>query len=126
MTGLIANRMSYRVDVLDFAVRVNNSIVCFEVRLLGNRFSEQFPNSVLVLRAKAPKEFFESRRPGLWIETEHAISFLGPVSDFARGGSPGPTPRLVVPVRLPPVPFRVASDRFPPVSSGGDAGGAEN
>src|SRR5207245_2456253 len=78
MTGLIANRMSNRVDVLDRAVRVNNSIVCFEVHFLGNRFSEQFSDSVLVLRAKAPEEFFESRRPGLRIETKNAISFLRP------------------------------------------------
>src|SRR2546430_16949893 len=116
MTGLIANRMSYRVDVLDFAVRVNNSIVCFEVRLLGNRFSEQFPNSVLVLRAKAPKEFFESRRPGLWIETEHAISFLGPVSDFARGGRPCPPPRMAEPLRFPRRRFAPSSGPFRPFS----------
>src|ERR1700716_4631370 len=96
MTCLITNRMSHRVDVLDVAVRVNNSIVCFEIRFLGNRFSEQFSDSVLVLRAKAPKEFFEPRRPGLRIETKHAISFLRPISEFAGGGGPGPTPRIAV------------------------------
>src|SRR5207247_6410199 len=88
VTGLITNRMTDRVNVFQGAARVNNSIVRFEVRFLGNRFSEQFSDSVLVLRAKAAKEFFEPRRPGLWIETKHAISFLRPISDFTGGGRP--------------------------------------
>src|SRR5205085_6266498 len=112
MTGLIANRMSHRVDVLDVAVRVNNSIVCFEVRFLGNRLSEQFSNSVLVLRAKAPKEFFEPWRPGLWIETKHAISFLRPISDFTGGRRSGPTPDVAEPLRLGQTGFALALGRF--------------
>src|SRR5436305_14178732 len=112
MTGLIANRMSHRVDVLDVAVRVNNSIVCFEVRFLGNRFSEQFSDSVLVLRAKAPKEFFEPRRPGLWIETKHTISFLRPISDFTGGRHPCPTPGVAEPLHDGQLGFELPSGRF--------------
>ena len=126
MTGLIANRMSHRVDVLDVAVRVNNSIVCFEVRFLGNRFSEQFSDSVLVLRAKAPKEFFEPRRPGLWIETKHAISFLRPISDFTGGGRPGPTPGVAEPLRFGQIGFALPSGRFCQLTLNGDAGEMSN
>src|SRR5205823_1402660 len=112
MTGLVANRMTDRVDVLNGAARVNNSIVRFEVRVLGNRFSEQFSDSVLVLRAKAPKEFFEPRRPGLWIETKHAISFLRPISDFTGGGRPGPTPGMTESLRFRQIRFALPSGRF--------------
>src|SRR5437879_13390336 len=112
MTGLVANRMTDRVDVLNVAVRMNNSIVCSEVGLLRNRFSEQFSDSVLVLRAKAAKEFFEPRRPGLWIETKHAISFLRPLSDFTGGRRPSPTPGVAEPLRFGQIGFALRAGRF--------------
>src|SRR5260370_30297465 len=120
--GLNANRMSHRVDVLDLAVRVNNSIVCFEVRSLGNRFSEQFSDSVLVLRAKAPKEFFKSRRPGLGIETKHTISFFRPIPDFAGGGGPGPTPGMTETLCFREIGFALPSRRFSELSLDRNAG----
>src|SRR4029077_2450312 len=75
MSGLIANGMTDRMDVLNGTARMDNSVVCFEVRFLGNRYSEQFPHSLLVLRVEAPKEFLESRRPGFRIEPKHTIRF---------------------------------------------------
>src|SRR5439155_4045461 len=98
MTALVANRMTDGVDVLDGAARVNNSVICFELRFFANGLFEQFPHSFLILRTKALKEYFESRRPGVRIETKHAISFLRPVPDFARGGPPRPTPRAAEPL----------------------------
>src|SRR5437899_12152748 len=111
MTGLVANRMTDRVDVLNGAARVNNSIVCFEVCFLGNRFSEQFSDSVLVLRAKAPKEFFEPRRPGLRIETKHAISFVRPVPDFAGGRRPRAAPGMAEPLCCCTIGFALSPGR---------------
>src|SRR5437016_13440863 len=83
--------MPDRMDVLNGATRVNNSVVRFEVSVLGNRISEQFSDSVLVLRVKPPKEFFESRAPGVRIEAKHPVGFLRPVPDLARSGAPRPT-----------------------------------
>jgi hypothetical protein len=40
MTGLVANRMTDRVDVLDGAARVNDSVVRFEIGFLANRVSK--------------------------------------------------------------------------------------
>src|SRR4051812_35204563 len=120
-TGLIANRMSHRVDVLDVAVRVNNSIVCLEVRFLGNRFAEQLSDSVLISRAKAPKKFLEARRPGFRIETKQAIGLSRPVSDLARGGRPGPTPRMAEPLRFRQIRFALAPGRFRQFSLDSDA-----
>src|SRR6266513_4495230 len=121
MTGLVANRMTDRVDVLNGAARMNNSIVCFEVCFLGNRFSEQFSDSVLVLRAKAPKEFFEPRRPGLGIETKYTISFLRPISDFTGGRRPGPTPGVAEPLRFGEIGFALAAGPFRQLALNGHA-----
>ena len=112
MTGLVANRMTDRVDVLNGAARVNNSVVRFEVRVLGNRFSEQFPDSVLVLRMKSPEEFFESRRPRVRIEAKHPVGFLRPVPDLARSGRPRPTPGMTESLRFRQIGFALAPGRF--------------
>src|SRR4029077_10976901 len=109
VTGFIRNGMTDRVDVPNNTARVNNSIVSFEVRVLGNRFSEQFSDSVLVLRVKSPKEFFETRRPRVRIEAEHPVGFLRPVPDLARSGRPRPTPGMAEPLCFRQIGFALAA-----------------
>src|SRR6266446_6655553 len=112
MPCLVANRMTDRVDVLNGAARVNNSVVRFELRVLGNRFSEQFSDSVLVLRVKSPEEFFESRRPVVRIEAKHAVGFLRPVPNLARSRRPRPTSGVAESLRFRQIGFTLASGRF--------------
>src|SRR5256885_15102948 len=119
MSGLIANRMTDRVDVPNGTARMNHSVVCFEVRFLGYRYSEQFSNSVLVLRVQAPKEFLESRRPGFRIETKQVVCLVRPVPDFARGCRPSPTPGLAQPLGFRQIRFALAAGRLREVSLGG-------
>src|SRR6266404_2180693 len=121
MTGLIANRMTDRVDVLDSAVSVNNSVVCFKLHFLANRFFEQFSDPDLVLRTKALKECFESWRPGVGIETKHAISFRRPVPDFAGGRRPCPTPGMAEPLCFREIGFALPSGRFRQLTLNGNA-----
>src|ERR1700731_1407984 len=121
MTGLIANRMTDRMNIPDRTARMNNAIVRFEVRVLGNRFSEQFSDSVLVLRVKSPKEFFESRRPGVRIEAKHAVGFLRPVPDLARSGPPRPTPGMTESLRFRQIRFALAPGRFRQLTLDGNA-----
>src|SRR5580693_2158637 len=121
MPCLVANRVPNRVDVLNGAARVNNSVVRFEVRVLGNRISEQFSDSVLVLRVKSPEEFFESRRPSVGIETKHAVGFLRPVPDLARSGHPGPTSGMTESLRFRQIRFALAPGRFRQLTLDGDA-----
>src|ERR1700731_4461240 len=121
MTGLIANRMTDRMNIPDRTARMNNAIVRFEVRVLGNRFSEQFSDSVLVLRVKSPKEFFESRRPGVRIEAKHAVGFLRPVPDLARSGRPRPTSGMAESLRFRQIRFALAPGRFRQFTLDGDA-----
>src|SRR4029077_843466 len=118
---LIANRMTDRVDVPDSAARTNNPVICFEVRFVADRVFEQVPDSDLVRRTKALKKRFESRRPGVRIETKHAISLLRPISDFAGGGGPGPTPGLAEPLCFREIGFTLAPGRFRQLPLDGDA-----
>src|SRR5947209_787923 len=104
--------MTDRVNVLDGAARVNNSVIRFEVRLIANRLFEQFSDSDLVLRTKALKECFESWWPGVRIETQHAISFRRPIPDFAGSGRPCPTPGMTEPLCFRQIGFALASGRF--------------
>src|SRR5207244_4799716 len=121
MSRLIANGVTDRVDVLNGTARMNNSVVCFEVRFLGNRYSEQFSDSVLVLSVQAPKEFLESRRPGFRMETKQAICLVRPVPDFARSWRPGPTPGVAQPLCFSEISFALASSRLRQFSLDGDA-----
>ena len=113
--------MTHRVDVPNGTARMNNSVVCFEVRCIGNRYSEQLSNSVLVLRVQAPKEFLESRRPGLRIETKQVVCLVRPVPDFARSWRPSPTPGVAQPLCFRQVRFALASGRLREFSLDGDA-----
>ena len=113
--------MTDRVDVPDSTARVNNSVVRFEVRFVANRAFEQFPDPDLVLRIKAFKECFESRRPVVRIEAKDAISFLRPVPDLARSGRPCPTPGMAEPLCFREIRFALASGRFRQFPLDGDA-----
>ena len=113
--------MTDRVNVFNVAARMNNSVVRFEIRFFANRVFEQFPDSVLVLRMKALKEFFESRRPGVGIETKHAISFVRPVPDFTRSRRPRPTPRVAEPLCFCEIRFALPPGRFRELTFDGDA-----
>src|SRR5580693_3753478 len=121
MPCLVANRVPNRVDVLNGAARVNNSVVRFEVRVLGNRISEQFSDSVLVLRVKSSEEFFESRRTGVRIEAKHAVGFLRPVPDLARSWNPRPTSGMTESLRFRQIRFALASRRLRQLTLDGDA-----
>src|SRR5438270_13934720 len=109
IAGVIANRMTDRMNTPDRTAGMNNSIVRFKLTFLANRFFEQFPDSALVLRTKALEESFESRRSHLRIETEHAISFLRPVPDFPGSGRPCPTPGMAEPLRFRQIRFALSS-----------------
>src|SRR5204863_7475270 len=80
----------------------------------------------LVLRSKAATDSFESRRPGIAIETKHTISFLRPISDFTGGRHPGPTPGVAEPLRFREISFALPSGRFCQLALNGDAGEMSN
>src|ERR1700692_2044282 len=80
--------MAYRVDVPNLAAGMNNSVIHLELHLLTPCRVGYFPDSGLIIRMDALRKCFESRLSTVRVKTQHAITFLGPVPDFARGGHP--------------------------------------
>src|SRR6478752_3414825 len=70
---------------------------------------------------KALKEFFESRRSRMRIETEQTITFFRPIPDFARRRRPCPTSSVAEPLRFREIGFALASGRFRQLPLDGDA-----
>src|SRR5215468_4903568 len=89
--------MTYDVNVPDGATRMHNAIVRLPLCFLPDRRLDQFPEAGLVIQMNPLKEFFESRKAILRIETQDTVAFLRPVPDILVW-IPCPTPRLTEPL----------------------------
>src|SRR6202011_2535947 len=112
MTGFIANRMTYSMNIPDRTARMNDSIVGFELRFVANRVFKQSPDPDLVLRTKALKKCLKSWRPSHGIKTAPSVSFPGPIPDFPGSRRPYPAPGMAEPLRFREIRFALASGRF--------------
>src|SRR6266699_2227077 len=59
--GWVEDRMAYNVNVSDAFVRMNDSVVQFEIGLVVDGFLESFPGPGLIVHMNSLKKFFESR-----------------------------------------------------------------
>src|SRR5262249_18295882 len=74
--GPVEHSMSQDVYVPDAFVRMKDSVVHFEIRLVADGFLEPFPGPGLIIEMNSLKEFFESRERPRRIEAQHAIAFF--------------------------------------------------
>src|SRR5258706_8184287 len=61
VAGSVEDGMAYDVNVSDPFVRMNDSVVQFEIHLVAGGFLERFPGPDLIAWVNFLKEFFESR-----------------------------------------------------------------
>src|SRR5215469_5739389 len=89
--------MTYDVNVPDGTTQMHNAIVRFPLCFLADSRLDQLPEAGLVIRMNPLKEFFESGKAILRIETQNTVAFLRPVPDILVW-IPCPTPRLTEPL----------------------------
>src|SRR6266853_129231 len=100
IAGWAESRMAHHVDDSNLAAGMDDSVIQLELRLLAHRCLAGFPKFGLIIRMDALKECFESRFSTVRVKTQHAVAFLGPVSNLAGGGRPCPTARMAEPLRF--------------------------
>src|SRR5215471_423803 len=89
--------MTHDVNVPDGATRMHDAIIRLPLCLLADSPVDQFAKAGLVIRMNPLKEFFESGKAILGIETQNTVAFLRPVPDILVW-IPRPTPRLTEPL----------------------------
>src|SRR5260370_41792386 len=94
VAGLVEDRMAHDVNVPDSFVRMNDSVVQFEIRLLADGFPEPFPAMGLIVRMNPLKEGFESCWQRMRAEPQYPKAILRPVSDATGRRTPRPTPSM--------------------------------
>src|SRR3984957_15122465 len=97
--------MAYCVDVPNIAARMNDAVIELELRLFTPCSFELFHGTGLIIRVNALKECLESRQPAVRVKTQHSVTFLGPVPDLSRSGSPCPTACVAEPLRFRSIPL---------------------
>src|ERR1700694_743470 len=128
IAGWTENGMAYCVDIPDLAAGMHNSVIHLELRLLTPCRVGYFPDPGLIIRMDALRKCFESRLSTVRVKTQHAITFLGPVPDFAGGGqicgagshrTRCPTTCVAEPLRPGHVILAPAQRLFRPLALGG-------
>src|SRR4029077_3302999 len=76
MAGRAQNRMSYDVNVPDWAIRMHDAVVRLIFCLLADSLLDSFPEGRLVVGMKPSKKVLHSRQTILWIETQNTVAFL--------------------------------------------------
>src|SRR5580658_5414091 len=79
IAGWTENGMACRVDVLDLAGRMDDSVIQFVCDLPTACSLSGFPDVGSILRMDALQELFESRWSAERFKTQYPVAFFGPV-----------------------------------------------
>ncbi len=97
--------MAYNVNVSDPFVRINDSIVHFEIRLVADGFLEPFPAVGLIVRVKPLKKCLELGWRPSGVKAQNSVALLRPVPDLTGPRVPCPTAGLAQPLRFRQIGF---------------------